>query len=135
VVGRNKVRRNQFDLFIEREIMKNSFTKKQLSLAVACALALGFASSAVRAQSIGPAADRELWQDTPRAQIWKNGYGECWHSAFGPPPGYSDCNPAPVAQYVAPPPPPAPVYVAPPPPPAPAPVIAPAPLPAKKTRG
>jgi OOP family OmpA-OmpF porin len=121
--------------YFSRETMKNSFTKKQLSLAVACALALGFASGAVRAQSIGPAADRELWQDTPRAQIWKNGYGECWHSGFGPPPGYSACNPAPVAQYVAPaPPPPAPVYVA-PPVVQPAPVVAPAPLPAKKVRG
>ena len=134
--GSNKARRNRRNFFIEREIMKNSFTKKQISLAVACTLALGFASSAVRAQSIGPAADRELWQDTPRAQIWKNGYGECWHSAFGPPPGYSECNPAPVAQYVAPaPPPPAPApYVA----PAvvqPAPYVAPAPLPPKKVRG
>jgi hypothetical protein len=115
--------------------MKNTFSKKQLGLAVASALALSFVSGAVRAQSIGPAVDRELWKNNPQ-QVWKNGYGECWHNAFGPPPGYSECNPAPVAQYVAPPPPPAPapVYVAPPPPPPPAEVI-PAPLPPRKTRG
>lgn len=113
--------------------MKNSFTKKQLGVAVSCALALSFASGAVRAESLAPAPDRELWTDSPR-QVWRNGFGECWHNSYGPPPGYGECNPAPVAQYVAPPPPPAPapVYVAPPPP---APVIVPAPLPPKVTRG
>ena len=124
--------------------MKLSFSKQQLSVAVACALALSFAAGAAHAQNFGPAADRELWTTTPAAtpaqQIWKNGFGECWHSAFGPPPPAGECNPAPIAQYVAPPPPPAPVaaqpapYVAPPPPP-PAPVITPAPLPPKKVRG
>ena len=117
--------------------MKTSFTKKQFSLAVACTLALGFASSAMSAESFGPAAERELWKDTPQ-QIWKNGYGECWHSGFGPPPGDNECNPAPRAEYVAPPA-PAPVYVAPPPAqayvaPAPAPVIMPAERPRKKDR-
>ncbi len=134
-LGDNKARRNQRYLFIEREIMKNTFTKKQLGLAAASAVALSVVSGAAFAQSVGPALDRELWRDTPQ-QIWKNGYGECWHSAYGPPPGYNECNPAPVAQYVAPPPPPpppAPVYVAPPPPPPPA--VIPAPLPPKKTRG
>ena len=68
-----------------------------------------------------------------------NGFGECWHSAFGPPPGYGPCNPAPVAQYVAPAPAPAP-YVAPAPAPvqyvapAPAPVVIPPELPRKKDR-
>lgn len=117
--------------------MKTSFTKKQLSLAVACALALGFVSNAARAQSMPPAADRELWTDT--RLVWKNTVGECWHSMYGPPPGNNECNPAPVAQYVAPAPAPAP-YVAPAPAkaqyvaPAPAPVVAPAPLPPKKDR-
>jgi len=95
--------------------MKTSFTKKQLSLAVACALLLGFASGAARAQYLQPAAERELWTDT-RIQVWKNGYGECWHSAFGPPPASAECDPIskPVAQYVAPAPAPyvAPVVVA-----------------------
>ena len=108
--------------------MKNSFNRKQLSLAVACALALGFASGAAQAQNFGPTELRELWTDSPKAQVWKNGYGECWHSAFGPPPGYTECNPAPVAQYVAPAPAPAPApYVA--PAPAPAQYVAPAPAP------
>jgi hypothetical protein len=114
--------------------MKTSFSKKQLGLAVTCALALGLASGAARAQhNFGPNDVRELWTDTPKAQVWKNGYGECWHSAFGPPPGYGECNPAPVAQYVAPAPAPAP-YVA-PKAVEPAPVVVPAPLPRKQVRG
>jgi len=117
--------------------MKTSMSKKQIGLAVACALTLGFAASAARAQNFGPNDTRELWTDTPKAQIWKNGYGECWHSAFGPPPGYNECNPAPIAQYVAPAPAPAP-YVAPAPAPAyvAPPVVQPAPveLPRKKDR-
>ena len=77
----------------------------------------------------------EVWlADTPARQVWKNGYGECWHSAFGPPPGYTECNPAPVAQYVPPPPAPAPVVVT-PPPPQPAPVLQPAPMPPRHPRG
>jgi len=97
--------------------MKTSFTKKQLGLAVACALTLGLASGAARAQHLQPAAERELWTDT-RIQVWKNGYGECWHSAYGPAPlSTAACDPnyrAPVAQYVAPAPAPyvAPVVVA-----------------------
>ena len=88
--------------------MKNSFAKKQLGLAVSCALALSFASAAVRAENLGPSRDREAWTDTPK-QVYRNTYGECWHSSFGPPPGYGECNPAPMAQaapapapYVAP---------------------------------
>jgi hypothetical protein len=108
-------------------------TTKHLQLAAA-ALALGCVTGTAQAQgaNFGPNELRELWTTTPQTQIWKNGYGECWHSAFGPPPGYGECNPAPVAQYVAPPPPPAVVT---PPPPAPAPVIQPAPMPPRKTRG
>ena len=109
--------------------MRTAFTKKQL--AVACALALGCAATQA-ADNFGPNDIRELWTTTPQTQIWKNGYGECWHSAFGPPPGYGECNPAPVAQYVPAPPPPAVVT---PPPPEPAPVIQPAPMPPRKTRG
>jgi hypothetical protein len=117
--------------------MKTSSSSKQLSLALASALALAFASGAVQAQS-GPNSDREVWTENTRAQIWKNAFGECWHSMYGPPPGYNECNPAPIAQYVAPAPAPAP-YVPPPPQaqyvaPPPAPVIAPAPLPRKKDR-
>ncbi len=116
--------------------MKTPIGKQQLGLAAACAIVLGLASGAVQAQGFGPPDSREVWVENSKAQIWKNGYGECWHSAFGPPPGYNECNPAPVAQYVAPAPAPAPApYVA----PAPAyvaPVVqpAPAPLPPKKDR-
>ena len=93
--------------------MKTSFTNKQLSLAVACTLALGFASGAARAQNFPPASEREIWNDTAK-QVWKNGFGECWHSGFGPPPSPNECDPRPIAQYVAPAPAPAPAqYVAP----------------------
>lgn len=90
--------------------MKTSFTKKQLSLAVACAMALGFASGISRAQSPEqaqartPAADRALVVTTGN-QVWKNGFGECWHSGYGPAPASTaECDPnyRPMAEYVAP---------------------------------
>ena len=72
--------------------MTTSFTKKQLSLAVACALVLGFASNAARAQmasapeqSRAEVADRSLVTATG-GQVWRNGFGECWHAGFGPAP-------------------------------------------------
>jgi hypothetical protein len=122
----------------------NTSVRKQLSLAIASALVLGFAAGAVQAQQLSPNSDREVWMENGRTSIWKNAYGECWHSLYGPPPGYNECNPAPVAQYVPPPAPPAPVirapvapvqYVA--PAPAPAPVVAPPVIerPARKDRG
>ena len=97
--------------------MKTSLTKKQLSLAVACALALGFASNAARAQMASAPeqfraemADHSLVKATG-GQVWRNGFGECWHAAFGPAPlPGAECNPQPMAQYVAPAPAP---YVAP----------------------
>ena len=113
--------------------MNTSFSRKQLGFAVASALALGLASSAARAQhNFGPNDSRELWTTTPQ-QVWKNGYGECWHSGFGPPPGYNECNPAPVAQAVVPAPAAPAPYVA-PPKVEPAPVYV-APQPPKKVRG
>ena len=95
--------------------MKTSFSKRTLVQAVACALALGFASGAAFAQqSPTPDSEKQLWTN-PSQQGWMNPYGQCWRSPFGPPPGYGECNPAPVAQYVAPAPAPyvAPVVVAP----------------------
>lgn len=89
--------------------MNTSFSRKQITLAAACALALGVTASAAQARDIGPNDTRQLWTAAP-TQVWKNGFGECWHSAFGPPRGHNECNPAPVAQYVAPA--PAPVIVA-----------------------
>jgi OOP family OmpA-OmpF porin len=91
--------------------MNNSFSKKQLALAVACALAFGFATSAARADGTSPNSDRQVWNDTG-AKVWKTVAGECWHDNYGPPPGYNECNPAPLAQYVAPAPAPAPVVIA-----------------------
>jgi OOP family OmpA-OmpF porin len=130
IVVRTKARRDKRN-FSRRENMKASISSKQLSLAVACALALGFAASAARAQDVSRQSpnERELWENSTKT-IWKSGFGLCWHSGFGPPPGYTECNPAPVAQYIA----PVPVVVVAPPP---APVIAPAPepLPPRKTRG
>lgn len=84
--------------------MRVSLNKKNpLGPAVACALAMAFASTTASAQSFSPPDTREVWTTVP-AQVWKNGFGECWHSAFGPPPGYNECNPAPqpVAQRVEP---------------------------------
>ena len=121
--------------------MKISSSSKQLKLAVACALSLAAVSGAAQAQQGFPGFSapetRELWVEGTKSQVWRSGFGLCWHSAFGPPPGYGECNPAPIAQYVAPvivKPAPAPV-IAPPPPPPPAPVIQPAPLPPRQTRG
>jgi len=106
--------------------MKTSSGSKHIGLAAACALALSLVSGAALAQGNTAPENTQIWHN-PGETVWKNPYGLCWHSGFGPPPSSGDCNPAPVAQYVAPAPAPAP-YVA----PAPAPVqyVAPAPAPA-----
>ena len=105
-----------------------------LRIAVPCALVLGFAASAAQAQNFGPAEERETWMESSRTIVWKNAFGECWHSAFGPPPPPEQCGlvavvaPAPAPAYVAPPPArmaPRPAPAVTPPPPAPAPYIAP----------
>jgi len=88
--------------------MKNSFNKKHLGLAVACALVLGFASGAARAQ-MAPAplqsradlADRATVRDSS-GNIWRNGDGGCWYSSGPAPLPGAECNPRPMAQYVAP---------------------------------
>jgi hypothetical protein len=123
----------------QKETMKTSYSSNRLTLAVTCALALACASGAAQAQNLTPNENRDTWSENSRTQVWHNAYGECWRNMYGPPPGYGECNPAPVAQYVAPA--PAPVYVAPPPVQVPyvAPIAAPvyvAPeLPPKKPRG
>jgi len=79
--------------------MTKSFNKKQIGLAVACALALGILSGAASADDVKGHA---LVTDT-HAGVVKSGYGLCWHSGFGPPPASSrECDPNYVA-YVAPP--------------------------------
>jgi OOP family OmpA-OmpF porin len=80
--------------------MTKSFNKKQIGLAVACALALGILSNAASAQNIN--RDNELITDTRSAAV-KSGFGLCWHSGFGPAPvSTPECDPNYVA-YVAPP--------------------------------
>ena len=108
---------------------------KTFRVVVPCALVLGFAAGAAQAQNFGPPDQRETWMENSRTQVWKNAYGECWHSAFGPPPPPGVCGipVAAVVPVVA----PAPVVIAPPavlpprpvvsaaPPPTPAPYVAP----------
>lgn len=84
--------------------MSKSFNKKQIGVAVACALALGILSGAARAQDINK--DNAFVTDSG-ARVIKSGFGLCWHSGFGPAPAPGpECDPNYVA-YVAPPAPPA----------------------------
>lgn len=124
--------------------MTKSFDKKQIGLAVACALALGILSGAAGAQNAQDPKDRAYLDDT-RSAVVTSGFGLCWHTGFGPPPPPGpQCDPNYVA-YVEPPvmkavavappemapaPPPA-VVVAPEPPPQ---IYVPAPRPARRDR-
>ena len=81
--------------------MKTPFSKKQLGLTAACALALGVFSAAANAQFLRDVTDQALLVDERGATVM-SGYGLCWHSDFGPRPGYYECNTQPVAQIVAP---------------------------------
>jgi OOP family OmpA-OmpF porin len=101
--------------------MKTSFSRKQLGLAAACALALGIMSGTASAETMAP-VDQRAVVSGPAQLVWMSGSGLCWHSDFGPPPlPNTPCGPQPVAQIVA----PAPVAQA---APAPAPVAAPEPV-------
>jgi OOP family OmpA-OmpF porin len=113
----------------ERENMKTLYNRNNrnpLGMAVACALAMGFASTAF-AQALptmSPAGERQEWVNSS-GQVWKNGFGECWHSGTGPAPvAGPECDPnyRPVVQ--------AQPRPAPAPAPAPAPYVAPAAAPA-----
>jgi OmpA-OmpF porin, OOP family len=105
--------------------MSESFNKKQIGLAVVCALALGILSGPANAQN----PDNKAYLDDTRGAAVMSNFGLCWHTSFGPPPPSSpECDPNYVA-YVAPPAvQPAPAPAAPPmvaamaPPPAPVPV-------------
>lgn len=80
--------------------MTESFKKKQIGLAVACALALGILSGTAGAQDVS----NKAYLDDTRNAVVKSGYGLCWHTDFGPPPASTpECDPNYVA-YVAPPP-------------------------------
>lgn len=87
--------------------MTNSLTKKQMGLAVSCALALYFVSGAASADPFpGDTAFNAAHQAyliDQRGNVVKSGYGLCWHAANNPAKPYTvDCDPAPVAAYVAP---------------------------------
>lgn len=102
--------------------------RTSIRIVVPCALVLGFAAGAAQAQhSYGPADNRETWTEASRTQVWKNGFGECWHSAFGPPPPPALCG-TPVAAVVVPV--VAPVVIAPPAQLPPKPMVSAAPAPA-----
>ena len=111
--------------------------KTSVRIALPCAVLFGVFTGVAQAQFYNP-VDREVWGESSRTQVWMNAYGQCWQSAFGPPPPPGVCGipvaqavipAAPVAVVVAPPPqqPRQAVMAAPPAPtPAPAPYIAPA---------
>jgi OOP family OmpA-OmpF porin len=101
--------------------MKISFSGKQFGLAAACALALGIMAGTASAQEL-PVDQRGGVLHGPGQQVWRDSFGGCWHTSFGPPPlPNTPCGPQQVAQIVA----PAPVAQA---APAPAPVAAPEPV-------
>ena len=86
--------------------MTYALGKKQLSLAVSCALALGVvvASGAARAET-NP-ADHGYLTDQ-RNTVPRSGYGLCWHTGTGPAPVSTiECDPnfvpAPIAKVVQP---------------------------------
>ena len=103
--------------------MKTSLIKKQLGLAISCALTLGFGSGGAFAQE--DPMHRGFVQD-PRGSIVKSGSGLCWHTGAGPAPRSTpECDPnyapPPVAKVERPMPPvvaaaPAPAPTPPPPP-------------------
>ena len=95
--------------------MRNTFNMKHTALAVACALALGVFSVTANAQipDINNINQKALLVDSRGAAVM-SGFGECWHTGYGPAPSWTaGCGgvaPVAVAQYVAPA--PAPVVMA-----------------------
>jgi OOP family OmpA-OmpF porin len=84
--------------------MRNTFTRKEFALALACALALGVFSEIALAQA-RDINEHALLVDSRGAPVM-SGFGLCVHTGFGPAPQWTrGCHaevPAPVAQYVAP---------------------------------
>jgi len=84
--------------------MTNLFTKKQISLAVSCALALGVVASSAKAETA--VADMGYLVDQ-NGMAARSDYGLCWHSGVGPAPAAPNgCDtkpaPTPVAKAAAP---------------------------------
>jgi len=87
--------------------MKNSINKKQMGLAVSCAMALTFVTGAAIAEPFpGETAFNAAHQSylvDQRGNAVKSGFGLCWNAATDPAKGYTAaCDPAPVAAYVEP---------------------------------
>ena len=72
--------------------MNYSFTKKQMGLAVSCALLLGLASNAAMAQ--GSAADKSGYLIDQRNVVAKSGTGLCWRTGYWTPAlAIAECDP------------------------------------------
>jgi len=86
-------------------IMTHALTRRQLSLAVSCAVALGVvvASGAATAQ-INPADTGYLTDQ--RDSVPRSGFGLCWHTGTGPRVSTIECDPtfapAPISRVVEP---------------------------------
>lgn len=84
--------------------MRSIFIKREVFLAVACAMALGAFSAVANAQP-REVNETSLLLDTRSAPVM-NATGLCWHTGYGPAPLWTaGCHaegPMPVAQYVAP---------------------------------
>lgn len=78
--------------------MAYSLSKKQIGLAVSCALLLGTLSGVARAQT-NPADTGYLTDQ--RGAVVKSGFGLCWHTGFGPAVPTPDCDPAFFATKIA----------------------------------
>ncbi len=72
--------------------MTYSFTKKQIGLAVSCALALGVVSGMTRAE-VNPADT--LYATDQSGTAVRSGFGLCWHTGTGPAVYKAECDPAP----------------------------------------
>jgi len=70
--------------------MRNSFTRKHSALAAACALALGVFSATANAQitDIASIDNKQRIVDTQGAVVM-SGFGECWHTGYGPAPSWT----------------------------------------------
>jgi OOP family OmpA-OmpF porin len=83
--------------------MRNTFTRKEFALALACALAFGILSESANAQ-VRDLNEKALLTDSRGAPVMSV-FGPCWHTSFGPPPQWTPgCHPqaVPVAAAVAP---------------------------------
>jgi len=83
--------------------MTYSLIKKQMGLAVSCALALGVVSGMARADT-NPADTGYLTDQ--RGTVARSGFGLCWHTGFGPAVPTPECDgtvvPTPIAAVAEP---------------------------------